>query len=309
MKKFLKNIIIIIMSLIVPINVYALSTADAKEGIDLNKDCNLTLNYYYDDYAFDNTNVEIYYIASVTSDFRYQLSSNFSNYPIKINGIKTENEWTSLEKTLEAYIIADNIKETFKETIEDNTITLKNITPGLYYIKTDKIDTKDYTLLFDNYLISVPDLNEDGSWNYDVSVYPKAEEYIRKYEKITYTALKQWIDDGTSRPKSINIEIYEDGILVETKTLSSDNNWTYSWTTDDDGSIWTVVERNVPDGYNVSIQKQTKNFIIINTDPNYEETNPSTGDNIKIYFYLFIGSLLGMILLIISSVITNKHSQ
>lgn len=308
MKKFLSIITIILMSLIIPSNVYAISTIDAKEEIDLTVDCNLTLNYYYDDYEFNETNVEIYHIASVTNDFRYNLSSDFLNYPIKINGIITDDEWTTLEQTLNAYIEADSINPSISTKIDENTITLTNLTPGLYFIKTDKIDTKDYTLIFDEFLISIPALNEDGTWNYDVQVFPKAEEYIPKYEKVDYTVTKTWIDDGLSRPESIDIEIYEDGTLVESKILSSDNNWTYTWTTDDDGSTWTVVERNVKEGYNVSIQTKNKNFYITNTDPTYQEENPSTGDNIKIYLYLFISSLLGIILLVISLFVKKKHS-
>ena len=308
MKKFLSIITIILMSLIIPSNVYAISTIDAKEEIDLTEDCNLTLNYYYDDYKFNETNVEIYYIASVTNDFRYNLSSDFLSYPIKINGIITDDEWTTLEQTLNAYIEADSINPIISTKIDENTITLTNLTPGLYFIKTDKIDTEDYTLIFDEFLISIPALNENGTWNYNVEVFPKAEEYIPKYEKIDYTVTKTWIDDGLSRPESIDIEIYEDGTLVESKILSSDNNWTYTWTTDDDGSTWTVVERNVKEGYNVSIQTKNKNFYITNTDPTYQEENPSTGDNIKIYLYLFISSLLGIILLVISLFNKKKYS-
>ena len=308
MKKFLSIITIILMSLIIPSNVYAISTIDAKEEIDLTEDCNLTLNYYYDDYKFNETNVEIYYIASVTNDFRYNLSSDFLSYPIKINGIITDDEWTTLEQTLNAYIEADSINPIISTKIDENTITLTNLTPGLYFIKTDKIDTEDYTLIFDEFLISIPALNENGTWNYNVEVFPKAEEYIPKYEKVDYTVTKTWIDDGLSRPESIDIEIYEDGTLVESKILSSDNNWTYTWTTDDDGSTWTVVERNVKEGYNVSIQTKNRSFYIVNTDPTYQEENPSTGDNIKIYLYLFVSSLLGIILLVISSLVQRKNS-
>ena len=308
MKKFLSIITIILMSLIIPSNVYAISTIDAKEEIDLTEDCNLTLNYYYDDYKFNETNVEIYYIASVTNDFRYNLSSDFLSYPIKINGIITDDEWTTLEQTLNAYIEADSINPIISTKIDENTITLTNLTPGLYFIKTDKIDTEDYTLIFDEFLISIPALNENGTWNYNVEVFPKAEEYIPKYEKVDYTVTKTWIDDGLSRPESIDIEIYEDGTLVESKILSSDNNWTYTWTTDDDGSTWTVVERNVKEGYNVSIQTKNRSFYIVNTDPTYQEENPSTGDNIKIYLYLFVSSLLGIILLVISLFNKKKYS-
>lgn len=309
MKRFLTNIMLIVLSIIIPNNVYAISTTEAKEAIDITKDSKLTLNYYYDDYNFDDTNVKIYYIASVTSDFRYELSSDFSSYLIKINGIKTEGEWTSLEQTLNSYITADNIKETSKKSIKNNNITINDLKPGLYFIKTDKIDTKDYTLLFDSFLLSIPELKEDGTWNYDISVYPKTEMYIPKYEKIKYTVIKEWVDDQKNRPKSIEIEIYEDGILVENQTLSKDNNWIYQWTTDDDGSIWTVVERDIPKGYNVSIKNSDSNFTIVNTDPNYKEDNPKTYDNIKIHFYLLIGSIIGIILLIIGLVINKKKTK
>lgn len=308
MKKILINITIIIMSIIIPSNVYALATTTATEPIDTTKNGHLTLKYSYDDYNFDDTTVSIYYIASVTSDFQYQLSSTYANYSIEVNGIKTNQDWNSLEQTLNAYIEADSIKATLSKVITNNTIKLENLKPGLYFIKTNKIDTKDYTLLFDEFLISIPNLNEDGTWNYNVTVNPKAEEYTPKYEKIKYTTLKEWIDSGKKRPESIDIDIYEDGILVESTKLSNDNNWTYEWITDDDGSNWTVVERNIPEGYKVSILNQKRNFIIINKDSNYQEENPKTLDDIKLYFYIFMGSLIGLILLAISIFKNNKNN-
>ena len=138
--------------------------------------------------------------------------------------------------------------------------------------------------------------------------YPKAQEFIPKYEKINYTVTKQWKDDKKNRPQSIEVEIYEDGVLSSNQILSSDNNWTYSWETVDDGSSWTVVERNVPDGYNVSILNNERNFIIVNTSSNYEESNPQTLDNISLYFYLLILSLIGLVLGIITLILNNKKA-
>lgn len=306
MKKTITSILIFI-SLIIPYNIYALSTTEANEKIDINKDCSLILNYYYDNNDFDNTKVKIYHIADVTSDFQYQLSSDFSNYPIKINGLKANAEWQSIEQTLNAYIEADHINEKLLYSIKDDKVIVSDLKPGLYFIKTDKINTEDYTLLFDSFLISVPELISDGTWNYDVNTYPKAEEYFPKYDEITYTVIKEWIDNKNTRPNSIDIELYKDGNLVEKQTLSSTNNWTYQWITDDDGSSWTVVERNIPKGYNVTIQHKNKNFIIVNKDSNYKEENPKTGDNINLYLYLFIGSSIGLILLVISFIINKKH--
>lgn len=309
MKKFFLTTIILITSLITPINVIATSTTNAIEKIDITKNSNLTLNYAYDNHTFNNISVKLYHIATATPDFQYQLISNFSNYPLQINGLTTETEWNHLEQTLEAYIIADDIKETYSQTIEKNTITFSNLTPGLYLIKTPQITTSTYTLQFDTFLISIPNLKENGTWNYDVTVNPKAEEYLPQYKKITYTAVKEWLTRSTPRPQSIDIEIYKDAILIEKQILTSSNNWTYSWQTDDDGSTWTVVERNIPNNYTVSILKEKNTFIILNTDTTYQENSPQTLDNINFYFYLFLGSFIGLILLTISLILLKKTTK
>lgn len=306
MKKIWLVIIAILIEIVIPYNVYAKSTTEATSKIDITKDGSLTLNYYYDNYNFDNTNVKIYYVASVTNDFQYQLAFDFSDYPIEINNIKTNEEWKILEQTLDAYIVADNINANLEEKVINNKMIVKNLKPGLYFVKTDKIDTDDYMLLFDSFLISIPDLNEFGSWHYDAIVNPKVLEYTPKYEQVKYMVIKQWIDDGKNRPLSIDIDIYKDGVLIEKKVLSSINNWTYEWTVDDDGSSWTVVERNVNDNYRVSITNQGKNFIIINKDLNYKEENPKTWDDINLYFYILIGSLIGIILLVIGMYLNKK---
>lgn len=307
MVRKLIKIMLVFMILIIPSKGNALSTADVNERIDLTRDCSLTLNYSYDNYEFNGIDVKIYYVASVTSDFRYHLSSDFISYPISINGIKINREWTSLEQTLNAYIEADGIKEMMSFSIENNKIMISDLKPGLYFVKTEKIDTEDYTLLFDSFLISIPNLSEDGSWNYDVLVYPKVEEYVLRGNKINYSVIKEWNDDLGKRPDSVDIEIYKDGLLVDAQVLSSLNNWTYKWETDDDGSEWIVVERNIPSGYNVSILKKDRSFIIVNTDSNYKEGNPETLDDIKLYLYLFVGSLFGFVLLIISLFMKKKY--
>lgn len=305
MKKIILNMLILV-SLIIPLDVFAKMTSDSKELIDIDKVTNLTLNYSYDDYNFDDVSVKIYYIASINEDFDYQLESEFKDYNISINGIKTHEEWNILKQTLESYIKVDNIKELESYSIKDNKVEIQNLKTGLYFVETEKIDKEDYTLLFDSFLLNIPDLNEDGYWNYDVNVYPKAQSFTPKYEIVNYTVTKEWKDDKKNRPQSVEVEIYKDGEVISNQILSSSNNWTYEWETVDDGSVWTIVERNVPDGYNVSILNSGRNFIIVNTSSNYEESNPQTLDNINLYFYLLIISFIGLVLGIISLFLNNK---
>lgn len=307
MRKNFIGLVLIFIILLLPYNGYAMSTVDATEKIDIGKDCSLTLNYYYDNYNFDDLNVKIYYVASVEGDFQYHLSSSFSSLPVKINGLRADNEWDSLKDTLNAYIMADDIKELLSYSNQKEVISISGLKTGLYFVKTEKIDTSEYTLLFEPFLISIPNLEDGGTWNYDVSVYPKVSEYIYKYNKIKYTILKEWRDNKDSRPESVDIEIYKDGEFVDSQVLSSSNNWIYEFDAYDDGSEYFVVERNVLEDYDVSIVNKDNKFIIINTDSNYKVESPKTFDNVKLYLYLFVGSLIGVVLLIIGLVIGKKN--
>lgn len=307
MKKIILNIFFLI-SLLIPPCVSAKLTSDAKELIDINKSSNITLKYNYDDYEFNDVNVKLYRIAAITEDFQYELEDEFKDYEININGIKTNDEWDNLKQTLEAYIKADNILELENYLIKENTVEIKNLKVGLYLIETEVIDTEDYILSFNSHLIHIPNLNDDGYWNYDIEIYPKSNIFTPKYEKVEYTVIKQWEDNKQDRPKSVEIEIYDDENLVFDEILSSENNWTYKWTTEDDGSIWNVVERNVPEGYSVTILNDERNFIVVNTNTNYEENNPQTIDNINLYVYLLIGSFIGLILLVITLILNKKRA-
>jgi len=304
MKKIILSILILI-SLILPIKIYSKNTVDALESIDTNKLNNITLNYSYDNQEINDVNVKIYFIASISNDFQYKVEDNFKDYNINFNEMKTNEDLNILKDTLESYIKADNIKETKKFNIKDNKVEIKDLKPGLYLIETDEINTEKYTLSFEPFLINLPDLN-DGYWNYNVNVYPKALASYPNYRTIEYTVIKQWQDNKENRPNKIDIEIYKDGNIVYNEILSLDNNWTFKWETIDDGSKWNVVERNVPNNYSVSILNKDKQFIIINTSNN--EKNPQTLDNINLYFYLLIGSFIGLISLIIVLILNKKKA-
>jgi len=307
MKKSLITLMLLLIKLIPIKNVSATSTIISKEKIDITRDCSLTLEYNYDEEQLDNINLKIYYIASVTEDYQYELSSNFSNYPVKINGIKTTDEWTTLESTLNAYIIADAIEANLSISNQKNKLVIQNLKPGLYFIQTKKIKTETATMIFDSFLIQLPNLTQTGDWDYNVYAYPKIEEYIPTQDKTTYTIMKQWKDNIKTRPDSIKIKIYQDGVFIEDQTLSKKNNWMYQFEATDDGNNWSVIEENIPTGYQVSIYQDKNNFIIVNTLNNYQKDNPKTLDNIKFYLFSLILSILGIILLIISIIFKKRR--
>ena len=301
MKKL--SILVFTLLLLLPFNIYAKSTSDATKEIDVSKKASLEIKYKYDDIAINDISVRIYKVASVSKDFQYTLTDSFKSYNVKINGLKTQNELNSLSDTLESYIYADLIKETSNGVIKNNKIQFNELETGLYLVITDKIDEEKYNLVFESFLISLPTLDENNEWIYNTSSEPKPVFYEPKYEEITYSVIKEWRDkEGKDRPNSVNIEIYKDGNKFDVVTLSSNNNWCYSWNALDDGSVYTVVEREIPTDYTVSITKNETKFIVVNTK---KEDNPPTLDNIYLYLILFTCSFVG----IVSLLLVLKNSE
>ena len=87
---------------------------------------------------------------------------------------------------------------------------------------------------------------------------PPAEYETLKVEKV-------WKDDASIRPQSVEIVLLRNGEETETVALSADNDWCYTWNELTADAIWTVEERNVPDGYVVSYQQSDGIVTVINT--------------------------------------------
>ena len=69
--------------------------------------------------------------------------------------------------------------------------------------------------------------------------------------------------------------------MADTVVLSEANDWEYTWDDLDADSQWRVVERDVPDGYTVTVEREGRVFIITNTKPDdtpepSESPEPST---------------------------------
>ena len=90
------------------------------------------------------------------------------------------------------------------------------------------------------------------------------------------------------------MEIFRDGVSYAIVVLSEENFWSYTWTVPEDGADWMVMERNIPDGYAVTVEERGRTFLLTNTwypEPSYSEEDsgsddaPQTGDTPHILFY------------------------
>ena len=330
----------------------AASTADATEPIDTAQSCTLTLLYRCDGTAVPDLQVRLYHIADVSADFQYTPTAPFRSAGLGLNGVQSAGEWNVIRSTLESRILADSIAP-LSTAVTDPTgqVCFDDLAPGLYLVP----DVRTAICSFDSALIAIPGLNPDGRWQYSLTVTPKPEitppgpgpspdpgPTPDPGTKLQFKVLKLWKgDSGQDRPQSVEVELFRDGVSHQTVTLSEENHWSYSWTTEDDRADWMVVERNVPTGYTVTVEERTDAFILTNTwqpedippdepptvdppspdDPDVEDVfsevdvptvtppsdSPKTGDTPHIMFYTILMYVSGGILILLG--ITGKRKD
>lgn len=300
-----------------PCYAMAASTTDASEPINVNQECILTLTYICDGTAFENISVKLYKIADVSSDFQYTLTSHFEPSELILNGVRTNGEWDVIRSTLEAHIIADNIKaDAIARTDSKGLVCFKSLKPGLYLATGGTMTGKELTCFFDSALVALPGLSADGHWQYRVTVASKSEMIPPSDKEIELKVLKLWKgDEGrNSRPKNIEVEIFRDGASYKKVVLSEDENWSYSWTAKDDGAKWTVIERNTPSSYTMTAQNRDTSFILTNTytpaKPDGPFDAPQTGDTSNIMLYVILMIVSGSMLIILGIIgKRNAHEE
>ena len=266
--------------------------------VDTEKDSSLTVQYKYEDDLYEGLSINVYKIADVMPDGTFKLTEEFKDYHIDLYGVATQEEWKTVTSTACAYIEADSISPTLSlVTDSEGKAAAENIKPGLYLTTSVKVVTEDKTVIFDNFLTVIPDKNEDGTYNYDLTVYPKVTSYTPTGKDIGYKVIKLWKDADASedRPESVKVEIFCNGELAYSESLSAENNWTYKWSAKDNGDSWTVCERDVDEAYNVSSEKEGNTFVITNTLRTPPGDGAQTGDLIAGWPFIACVLLIGVV--------------
>ena len=83
--------------------------------VDTGRKCTLTLHYTQNQQGFQDLEIGIYRVASVSSDGYYQLILPFSDYPVNIYNITSQKEWKDVAATLTAYILSNNNRYCYRK--------------------------------------------------------------------------------------------------------------------------------------------------------------------------------------------------
>lgn len=271
----------------------------ALTSLEVEHPCSLTLSYTQKGIGFGNLEVHLYRVAEAFADGSFELIAPFSEYPVNIHGITSQTEWKSVAATLSAYIAANQVEPTStQKTDADGTAAFTGLQTGLYLVDGAVAEHESGTYVFDHFMVYLPTPQEDGSYRYDVEAKPKCSSYTPATE---YKVVKLWKDSGYAdgRPASVTVDILKDGAVQQTQILNAENNWSYTWQVPDGKGIWTVVEKDVPDDYAVTIQFHETTFVITNTHTAPGDI-PQTGDTASLWLYTVCLCLSGLMLLVLS---------
>lgn len=262
--------------------------ARLERYLDPDKITSLTMTYRPNGVPLSGVEFRLYRIASVDGDSNFTLLAPFNRYSIQFRRDMSTDEWQGLAETLAGYVVADRIGEAYNRlTNDEGVIKFPALATGLYLVMGDSCDFSEEIYTPKPSLVVLPNRQSDGWWNYDVEINPKWE--MKPIIREDLTVLKVWSDSNyASRPSSITVELFCDGeSYVPPKnsgeknpvTLNRSNNWRYTWKGLDTRNTWTVVERDVPAGYTVSVSREGTNFIVTNYRPTTPTPKPTGGSS------------------------------
>lgn len=259
-------------------------------AVDSSKTASLTLTYQTGGEVLKGVFVKAYRVGDMTGNVVFKFSGDFARYDgtVDLKNVDSQAKWKAVARTLSAYVVADRIGAIqTKQSDSNGVVAFDQVrSTGLYLIVAEPLVSGSKTYSFEPFMITMPNKLSGGgtstggnnNWNYDVVAYPKSDMtqtptggggggggvIVTNNE---YKAVKNWMDQGATdkRPQTVTIEIFKNGESYKTETLSSANNWSYSWQWANDGTSWQVVERNLVEPYTVTVVQSGNAFVITNT--------------------------------------------
>ena len=271
----------------------------AAASFDPNRSCSLTLSYSRNGEACADLDIRIYRVAELCEDGTYELVPPFSQQPINIYGITSQQEWKEIAQTVHNCVSANQIPPyRTQTTAADGNVRFTGLETGLYMVEGTTAQCGNASVMFQDFMIYLPTPNGED-YEYDVTAKPKYTEYT---PPASYTVIKVWKDGDKpdSRPKSVTVDILKDSAVQETVKLDSGNNWCYTWEAADDGSVWTVMETDVPAGYKLTITNNEGTFVITNAKTPTTPNIPQTGDTAPVVLYAVLLCVSGFGLVMLS---------
>lgn len=229
MKKTLSRlpVLLLVMAVIFSASaavVSAASTSQADKPFDPSKACSLTVLYQDGETACAGQTARLYRVADWSAEYEFTPTGTLAGYGLTYNGLTEASQWDTVTQTLAARIAADGVApDATQSTDKSGKASFAKLTPGLYLVRELRIEDKTGTRVFYDTMTTLPALDDEGHWVYDLTVIPKSEKLAPTYEDVTYSVNVIWNDKGfeSYRPQTLPVTVYKNGKVYAEPLLTS----------------------------------------------------------------------------------------
>ncbi|MBR6407769.1 MAG: Cna B-type domain-containing protein [Clostridia bacterium] len=260
-KRILGIIFFLLLTMVLPV------TAFARGAVDTERSASLTVECTHDGNGLSGLAFGLYKVADMDAYGRYTATNSFSGYSVSLEQ-ETADGWRALAETISQYVLRDGIPALYQK-ITDATghVSFAELSVGMYLVYGHRYTSGNFVYTPEPFLISLPSLDKNEDWFYDVEANCKGEGYTNPPETTAVKVLKIWDDEGheTNRPEDIVVQLLRNEDVYDTVTLNAGNNWRCTWTDLDADYKWSVTEKTVPENYNLLIAKEGITFVLTNS--------------------------------------------
>ena len=200
--------------------------------------------------------LSLYYVATVKLNSKNNLSYTFTN---AFKDCRCALDDPALSVKLDAFVKEKSVSIQKLVTDAHGNATFTNLPLGLYFVKQTGA-VAGYAPCT-SFLVTVPNKSAD-SYVYDINASPKTD--VAKLTDITIE--KVWnTDASTKAADSVTVQLLRDGVVVETATLSEQNNWRIIYSDMPESDAYSIVEVNVPKGFTATYSQSGYVFTVTNS--------------------------------------------
>lgn len=253
MKRVIPLLLVLLM-----LSCSAAALASGSSVVDFSKTGSLSISLMAGSTAVAGAELIVYKVADAQSrdaNLCFEFTESYAGF----GGAPEDIVGTDSVLRLVDYTNENGIAGTAGSTDASGFINFVDLELGLYLVvQTGSVEGfTDCT----PFLVMIP-AQEGDAWVYDIDATPKTDVL----RLIDLTVQKAWNDGREStRPESITVQLLKGGTVVDTVTLSGQNDWSHTWEDLPESDSYSIREVNVPQGYYVSYQQNGYVFTVTNS--------------------------------------------
>lgn len=244
----------------------------------------ITVSYRTGDTPIDGAAIGLHHLAEPDGHGGYTPLGPFADadrYPIDWDLADADQQTLrDLAATISAYIAANGEKpEWTRVTDGDGDASFDGLPDGLYLADIPRTDADGTSCEATSVIVILAGNGHDA-----IDLTPKTQCIPSRTppdETTTSIDVRKIWRDGNSpdRPGNVDIGLLRDGSLADTVRLDASNGWSHTFEGLDAGHEYRIVERGVPDGYTVLIDRENDAYTVTNSATPDEQ--PRTGSGIE----------------------------